>query len=245
MQLSAPTTEPMRVLATVDRINRSNRRMEEQTLVIDGPASEAYADLDGAIEATSAATKGARVGAAAILQQGDGSFVARPVLDLTDGGAPLEIERSRAKRTFVTGQMDVLATDVAAIVDGARIERMPDYSAATPESWQDRRLFDLVDADGQARWGYSAQRSRYARTDASHFTKVGDDFDAAVKRATTSTKRDGGTLLVLQDDAGDYYMSGFTGSREVRTEGARITNADPAIKVMVGADGVLQEFAHS
>ncbi len=236
MQLSAPDAAPMRVLATVDNINRSGRSMDARTLVIDGPAGEAFAELDAAIEATSAATKGAKVGAAAILQRPDGTFQARPILDLADG-SPFATERSRAKRPLVTGQMDVHALDVAAIVDGTRIERMPDYSQANPASWQDRQLFELVAADGTTSWGFSTHRSRYARTDASHFTKVGADFDATVERAQRSAKRDGLPLMIMQDDAGDYYMTGFTGSGYVKREGAAVRPTDDAVKAIVGASG--------
>lgn len=236
MQLTTPTTAPMRVLATVDTVNRSGRTMDARTLVLDGPESQPYDTLDAAIAATSAATKGAADGAAAIVTTRDG-FVAREVRDLADG-SPFAIEGSRAKRTFVTGQMDVLATDVAAIVDGARVERMPDYDAANPQSWQDRQLFQLVAKDGSTRWGFSRARSRYARTDASHFTKVGPDFDATLARATRSAKRDGLPLLVLQDDAGDYYMTGFTGSRDVLA-GTGVRATDSAVKALVGPNGAL------
>lgn len=245
MQIPAALTPPMRVLASVESTNRSGRSMEPTTLVLDGAARELGTDLDAAITATSEATQGAKVGAAAVLRSADGSFVAQPIRELPTG-SPFEVERSRAARPLVTGQMEVHATDVVAIVDGRRIERMPDYARQAPEAWQDQRLLQLVGRDGADRWSFSTQRAQGARVDASHFTEVGSDFDAAVGRATSSVRRDHfrEALLLLKDDEGSFWMGGFQGNRAL-LEGlggrgggaplAAVRPLNPAVQAVVGA----------
>lgn len=253
MQLSAPATAtPMQVVATVDSRTRSGASADATTLVADGPVlGDGAADLDAAIAVATEATRGAAVGAAAIFETADG-FVARAVRELPHG-TPFEVERSRATRPHVTGRMDVHDTSLRAIVDGKRVERMPDYSAATPAAWQDTQLLELTFAGGHQAWSFSTQRRDGARTFDSHFTNVGSNWEDAVTRATRSIRRDfiKDALLLLKGDDGDFYMSGFEGSQNLLDLNGRgsdvpaserlkaVSAVNPAVQAIVGANDIV------
>jgi hypothetical protein len=255
MQLAQPVaTPPMQVVASVGSRTRGGASAQPTTLVADGPSMAAPAPtLDAAIAAAGEATRGAAVGAAAVFETEQG-FVARAVRELSTG-RPLQVERSRAAKPLVSGRMDVHDPTLRAIVDGGRIERMPDYAAATPEAWQDLRLLELELSNGSKAWSFSSQRRQGARTDASHFTKLGSDRDAAIARATRSVRSDyfHEALLLLRGDDGSYYMGGFTGGQGLLDEPGRVSRGEiqpsnrlaavratnAAVQAIVGARGII------
>ena len=170
-----------------------------------------YATVDAAVVAAQSATKGNAVGAAGVLER-DGRFYAAPLMRTPDH-VPFSFEGSRAA-SIVHQHMKVHDTGLRAVVDGATVELLPDYTAATTEAWRDLQLGTYTTTRaGSSRptitAAYADQRQSYASKKTPFFTPVGAAVTDAVRTGWQLVRHDSNRqpVLLMRDAAGQHYVT--------------------------------------
>lgn len=229
--LTAPASAGIANTLLADGILRPRGETDRPVALVAGEApygdAAGYATIDAAVAAAKVSSKGYQNPASATVVR-DGRFFNFPVLS-TPGKVPWDVERG-GKALSVHGKLQVHEPGLRAMVDGAKVELLPDYSANTPEAWQDLRLGTYVVRRASTDWGgkvtygepkhvsaYAGQRLDYATKKTPYFDPVGDNLQVAVRNAFRMVSRDYGreALMLLKGDNGTYYATAFTGSSEL------------------------------